>query len=67
MLDVQILHDRLDAYCRETLSDKEPRWHLGASEIGDDCMRRVWMKFRWIKQEQFDGRRLRLFKQGRLS
>lgn len=65
MLDVQILHDRLDAYCRETLSDKEPRWHLGASEIGDDCMRRVWMKFRWIKQEQFDGRRLRLFKRGK--
>lgn len=65
MLDVRILQDRLEAYSRATLADKEPRWHLGASEIGDECTRRVWLKFRWIKQEAHDGTRLRLFKRGK--
>jgi len=42
----------------------EPRWHLGASVIGDECHRRVWLDYRWIKSEKFSGRMRRLFKRG---
>jgi hypothetical protein len=42
----------------------EPRTHLGISEIGEDCKRKLWYKFRWAAFEQFDGRMLRLFKRG---
>ncbi len=37
------------------------RRHLGASVIGENCMRRVWYSFRWFDKEDFDGRMLRLF------
>ena len=44
--------------------EDDPRWHLGASEIGDECLRRVWYRFRWIKHESFSGRMRRLFERG---
>jgi hypothetical protein len=44
--------------------EEGPRWHLGASEIGQECERRAWSNFRWLKQERFDGRMHRLFKRG---
>lgn len=42
----------------------EHRSHLGASLIGLPCDRRIWMAFRWLKFEMFDGRMLRLFQTG---
>jgi hypothetical protein len=42
----------------------DPRWHMGASQIGAECMRSVWLDFRWVKQETFSGRMRRLFKRG---
>lgn len=43
----------------------EPRrTHLGASQIGGKCARQAWYAFRWAYEEQFDGRKLRLFKRG---
>lgn len=40
---------------------------LGVSQLGDDCERRVWLKFRWFKQEEHAGRMLRLFHTGELE
>lgn len=38
---------------------------LGASQIGQECERRLWYSFRWAsKGEGFDGRMLRLFDRG---
>lgn len=42
----------------------EFRNHLGISEIGKPCSRFIWYKFRWMAQEQFDGRMRRLFQYG---
>jgi len=40
------------------------REHLGASLIGDDCSRKLWYGFRWVKLTQFPGRMRRLFQRG---
>lgn len=63
MLDVQILRDRLDIVSRHQLAEGF-RWHLGASEVSETCDRKTWAKFRWLKQEDFDGRMRRLFQRG---
>jgi len=44
--------------------DTGPRSHLGASLIGDDCLQKLWLHFRWAKHEKFTGRMLRLFQRG---
>lgn len=53
---------RIDAQSASEVD--EPRWHLGASEIGEECLRRVWYKYRWIKHEEFSGAMRRLFQRG---
>lgn len=40
------------------------RPHLGASLIGHQCERYLWLTFRWVEAKKFDGRMLRLFKAG---
>ncbi|TAK97505.1 MAG: hypothetical protein EPO08_21180 [Rhodospirillaceae bacterium] len=41
------------------------RRYLGASEIGEECNRKLWLKFHGYAQpEQFSDRMLRLFKRG---
>jgi len=49
-----------------TLSQEEKglRKHLGASEIGERCLRKLFYKFRWVKAESFEPRMLRLFQRG---
>lgn len=42
----------------------EPRAHLGASQIGHACERKVWLDFRWAVPEKFPGRILRVFRRG---
>lgn len=42
----------------------EFRNHLGISEVGKPCSRFIYYKFRWMVQEQFDGRMRRLFQYG---
>jgi hypothetical protein len=44
-----------------------PRKHLGASIIGHECSAYLWNVFRWLKQEDFSGRMLRLFNRGHLE
>jgi len=48
---------------REALSGGN-RPHLGASLIGHLCERYLWLMFRWVGAEAFDGRMLRLFNTG---
>lgn len=43
---------------------EQARPYLGASMLGEPCERRLWMSFRWIDRESFDGRMLRLFDTG---
>jgi hypothetical protein len=47
-------------------SDKQgkPRPHLGASLLGHHCDRYLWISFRWVVTEKFEGRLLRLFRRG---
>ena len=59
----RIILTEIDKYCVETYGDGH-RTHLGASLIGDECSRKLWYSFRWVKQEQFTGRMLRLFNRG---
>lgn len=49
------------------LYDNDHRDHLGMSEIGDTCGRKLWYNFRWVKKEKFEGRVLRLFDRGTLE
>lgn len=62
LLNEQIKAD-IDAYCVEAYDDGH-RNHLGASIIGEDCERRLYLTYRHCKHEAFDGRMLRLFNRG---
>jgi PD-(D/E)XK nuclease superfamily len=42
------------------------RSHLGASIIGHQCSRYVWMSWRWIRSNSFGGRMLRLLETGQI-
>lgn len=42
----------------------KPRPYLGMSQIGEDCWRRAWNRFRFVKQEQFDSLTLKRFEDG---
>lgn len=59
----QLLDEDLDAFCA-TYYEQGHRNHLGASELGEPCWRKLWYGFRWAKQEVFDGRMMRLFNVG---
>ena len=48
----------------EKNAERGGRPHLGASLIGHDCDRYLWLSFRWAKHATFDGRMLRLFDTG---
>jgi hypothetical protein len=48
----------------EQVAESGRRGHLGASEIGHECNRYLWLSFRWAKNPTFDGRILRLFESG---
>lgn len=43
---------------------QEHRSHMGASLIGHDCERHVWMSWRWALKPNFPGRVLRMFSTG---
>lgn len=53
----------IDRWAKNEYDDGH-RSHLGASLIGDDCVRKLQLVFRWVKHEQFTGRMLRLFQRG---
>lgn len=70
MIDIkgisESIKEDIDKYCIELYSDGH-RNHMGASVIGDECSRKTWSTFRWLKNSTFDGRTLRLFNRGKLE
>lgn len=59
---------RLIQYEEEYSLEKYPsehRSHLGASAIGEECWRKLWYQFRWIKLGQAPGRMRRLWQRGK--
>ena len=61
------IQSRLHEYAAEYSVEKYPsehRHHLGISIIGDDCWRKLWYGFRWVKLIQHDPRMRRLFQRG---
>lgn len=59
----EIISEDINLFC-ETFYEQGHRNHLGASELGEECWRKLWYGFRWVKREQFDGRMMRLFNVG---
>lgn len=57
------LAEDIDEYCAAVYDDGH-RNHLGASLIGDECKRKLWYVFRWVKNEKFSGQMQRLFNRG---
>ena len=43
---------------------QEHRPHMGASLIGHQCHRYIWLTWRWVLKPEFSGRILRLFSTG---
>lgn len=43
------------------------RKHLGASLIGRECSRELWLKFRWATKKAIEPRIIRLFNRGHLE
>lgn len=53
----------INAYCVSAY-DEGPRSHLGASLIGEICLRKLVYANRWMHRERFSGSMLRLFNRG---
>ena len=61
----QLLID-IDNYCNKKWENGF-RTHLGASEIGTDCQRKLWYRFRWIVKPEFEPRMKRLLNRGHME
>jgi hypothetical protein len=57
------LKSHIDRYCF-AIYQEPPRWHLGASIIGNSCKRHLWYLFRWCYFPKADGRQKRVFDRG---
>lgn len=57
------ISNEIDTYCINKYNDG-PRSHLGASKIGENCSKALWIGFRWIAHKQADGSQYRLFQRG---
>jgi len=53
----------IDDACLELYPTRYSR-RVGMGSIGEPCARKLWYKFRWVKEEPFDGRMLRLLDRG---
>ena len=53
----------IDNFSLETFPS-EHRNHLGASQMGESCSRKLWYQFRWVKLERHTPRLKRLFDRG---
>lgn len=62
MIDPDEILRRIDALSK---NDEYERRYLGASEIGEECSRKLWLQFHgYIEPEKFEPRMLRLFFRG---
>jgi CRISPR/Cas system-associated exonuclease Cas4 (RecB family) len=55
------------SYIFQTYKNDANRKHLGASQIGAECPRKLWYSFRWCLNPNFEPRMLRLFETGKLE
>ena len=65
--DRKSLSDQIESNINKWCADKYNtghRNHLGASEMGEACSRKLWYKFRHVKKEIHEGRVRRLFQVG---
>ncbi len=46
--------------------DEKPRPYLGVSSIGDNCSRKLWYRFRWVR-EVYDAATLKRFRDGHIT
>ena len=53
--------------CFNPEEEVTPRKHLGASLIGRECSRELWLGFHWVSKKRHDGRMIRLFHRGHLE
>lgn len=60
----QQLATKIDAEYEASEAEDGMRRHLGASVVGDKCMRAIWFAFRWADSEAWKGRMLRLVDRG---
>jgi len=60
------IKNNIENYCVYHFKE-EPRWHLGASEIGKECSRELWYSFRWVQDVEHNGRQYRIFERGHLE
>lgn len=60
------IQGEIDEWC-SVAYDEGFRNHLGASVIGHECLRYLFLSFRWCKREKFSGRMQRLFQRGHLE
>jgi hypothetical protein len=56
----------VDKAIQDQEAGQEPRSYLGMSEIGDECSRRLWLKYHTGAKEIFKPQLLRLFRTGKL-
>lgn len=61
-----VVTDAIDRAIAEG-ANRKPRKHLGCSQIGGECTRKLWYQFRWAKYPDFPPRVLRLFNRGHLE
>lgn len=59
----ELISSDINSFC-ETYYEQGHRNHLGASELGEECWRKLWYGFRWTKLDHHDGRMMRLFNVG---
>lgn len=60
---VSQIEDDVEAYCKQHFKE-DPRTHLGASQVGGECLAEIWFNFRWVKLEEKAGHMLRLLNRG---
>ena len=53
-----------DLIDKENTTNSLPRPYLGMSQIGGECMRELWLYFRWAARDTIDGRVNRIFTTG---
>lgn len=59
----ELIEDDINEFCA-SYYEQGHRNHLGASELGEECWRKLWYTFRWVKKNVHDGRMMRLFNVG---
>lgn len=61
------INDRIDAALQVQSAQQTPRDYLGASRLGEECMRKLWFEFHAKgNAEPFPGRVLRRFRMGHM-